>query len=416
MTIARALGLTDVDVTIEAVVTAPATLLDTYRPPDRGPGRQRGDRAPVARRGGRSADRGEDPCATAESASPTGHRASGPSAWSSLASGRVPAPTILHAQPGVAHEWRLVAITGRIEQVTKLGDRWRAELAIGTRQVPIVGQPGSGIAPSAMVEGRVATIVGIVRRPFPTATDRRFAILPRSAADIRIEGGPIAGQTARGAGSAGTGGAAPAGAGSTTGGDAGTTSISTPADADLVDLATLLGRVVRVGGLVADLRPDGVLLDDGTTIGRVVLRGAALDLLPLLEPEDAINATGRVEAVEDGPAVIVEDAAGISQAGDPQAPNAAPPAGLVAASAEPGGPPTEAGLAGGAPFGTGAIGFATLCALSAASLAVTLSRRWYLRRRLAARIATRLAGLETPPPSLAEPRSAERGSGTIHSA
>ncbi|HEY6015012.1 MAG TPA: hypothetical protein VIU37_13445, partial [Candidatus Limnocylindrales bacterium] len=265
--------------------------------------------------------------------------------------------------------------------------------------------------------GRVATIVGIVRRPFPTATDRRFAILPRSASDIRVEGGPIARQTAHGAGPAGAGGDATVGGDTTPlGPGAGTTATSNPPDADLVDLASLVGRVVRVGGLVADLRPDGVLLDDGSTIGRVVLRGAALDLLPLLEPDDAINAIGRVEAVEDGPAVVVEDPAGISQAGDPQAPDPAAPAGLVAAPTVPGGSATEAGLAGASPFGVGAVGFATLCALSAASLAVTLSRRWYRRRRLAARIAARLAGLETPPPSLAAPRSAERGGSTIHSA
>ncbi|MBI3748784.1 MAG: hypothetical protein HY262_08065, partial [Chloroflexi bacterium] len=334
-----------------------------------------------------------------------------------LAGGLASAPTVLHAQPDAAHEWRLVAITGRIERVTKLGDRWRAELAIGTRKIPIVGQSGSGIAASSMVEGRVAPIVGIVRRPFPTATDRRFGILPRSADDIRIDGGSIARQTAHVAGPAGAGGTATVGGGSTPlGAGAKTTATSSPPEADLADLATLVGSVVRVGGLVADLRRDGVLLDDGTTIGRVILQGAALELLPLLEPDDAINAIGRVEAVEDGPAVVVEDPAGISQAGDPQPPDAATPAGMVAASAAPGGSPTEAGLAGASPFGAGAVGFATLGALSAASLAVTLSRRWYLRRRLAARIATRLAGLETPPPAVAASRSAERGGNTIHSA
>ena len=64
------------------------------------------------------------------------------------------------------------------------------------------------------------------------------------------------------------------------------------------------------------------MLDDGTTTGRLVLRAAALDLLPLLEPDDAINATGRVEQLEDGPAVVVDDPGAIVQAGDPQAPDA----------------------------------------------------------------------------------------------
>ncbi len=44
-------------------------------------------------------------------------------------------------------------------------------------------------------------------------------------------------------------------------------------DADLVDLDARVGRLVRVGGLVVDLEPDGFTLDDGTAIGRVVLRG-----------------------------------------------------------------------------------------------------------------------------------------------
>ena len=115
-----------------------------------------------------------------------------PPEWIVLDGGRVPSPTVLHGQPGAVHEWRLVTLTGRIESVHKLGDRWRAVLVIGSQQVAIVGQPGSGIASSALVEGRTATVVGIVRRPFPTATDRRFAILPRFPADLRVAGGSIA--------------------------------------------------------------------------------------------------------------------------------------------------------------------------------------------------------------------------------
>ena len=88
-------------------------------------------------------------------------------------------------------------------------------------------------------------------------------------------------------------------------------------DADLVDVASMTGRLVRVGGLVVDLRPDGFTLDDGTAIGRVVLRGTALDQLPLVEPDDALNAIGRVEATADGPVVAVDDPAGLIQAGDP---------------------------------------------------------------------------------------------------
>ncbi len=149
--------------------------------------------------------------AVGRSVSPMGRPGSGPSGSSRSQAGGSRDPLVLHAQPNVAHEWRLVTITGRIESVHKLGDRWRAELLVGSRQVPIVGQPGSGIAATALVEGRIATVVGIVRRPFPTATDRRFAILPRSAADLRVEGGAIARGRARGADPASAGTIGPPG-------------------------------------------------------------------------------------------------------------------------------------------------------------------------------------------------------------
>ena len=64
----------------------------------------------------------------------------------------------------------------------------------------------------------------------------------------------------------------------TPGGDGGPSAAAVP-DADLVDLDAFVGRTVRVGGLVVDLASDGFTLDDGTATGRVVLSGAALDLL-----------------------------------------------------------------------------------------------------------------------------------------
>ncbi len=79
-------------------------------------------------------------------------------------------------------------------------------------------------------------------------------------------------------------------------------------DADLVDLESALGRTVRVGGLVVDLRSDGFTLDDGTATGPIVLTGDADSLVDLIEPCDAINVTGRVERRPDGElAVVVDD-------------------------------------------------------------------------------------------------------------
>ena len=407
VTIERALGLSDVDVAVEGVVIASATLLDTS-----------GRRIVI-----------QDVSAAIELLLPVGEGAppvgtrihaegrvgvayGAPRLRAErvdrLAGGQLPAPLVLHGPPATAHEWRLVAITGRIDSVTKLGERWRAELAAGSVRVPIVGQPGSGIASSSLAEGRVATIVGIVRRPFPTAADRRYAILPRFAADLRLEGGSVTRQspTGRQTGREDTG--VSSGAGTSNGIPAANAGVS---DVDLVDLTAAIGRTVRVGGLVADLRSDGVMLDDGTSTGRIVLRGNALDLLPLLEPDDAINAIGRVDQLEDGPAVIVGDASGLSQAGDPLPPDAARVAIAAGASIDPGAL-VAAGLAD-SPLGAGGVGIATLIALSAASLGITALRRWYLRRRLADRIAARLAGLEPPPGPSPAPRSAERGRRSI---
>ncbi len=175
-----------------------------------------------------------------------------------IGSAAPPKPVVLHAGPRDANEWSLATVTGRVTDVSKLGDRWRAELRVGSAAVVVVGQPGAGIASDTLVEGRTATVTGIVRRPYPTATDRRFAITPRSPADIRVgaaegaaSGGGVKGRTA-------TGNPAPTG-------DLATPS---PIDVDLIDLDGHVGGLVRVGGLVEALYPGGFSLDDGTAIGR----------------------------------------------------------------------------------------------------------------------------------------------------
>ena len=311
VSIARALRITDRVVAIDAVVTTPATLLDST-------GRR------IVVQDGSGAIEVLLPTDTA--APPIGARvrASGrigvaydaprlrADGLTVVAAGSVPVALVLHGQPGIAQEWRLVTVTGRVDTIHKLGDRWRAELIVGGQRVVVVGEAGAGIPSSAMVQGRSATVVGIARRPFPSATDRRFAVIPRFPADVRLEG-RSASEAVAGAGGASTEAAAT---------DA---SPSVPAihqvapDADLVDLDGLVGATVRVGGLVTDLRSDGFTLDDGTATGRVVLRGPALDVLSLIEPDDALEATGRVEASPDGAVLVVDDPAGIIQASDPAA-------------------------------------------------------------------------------------------------
>jgi hypothetical protein len=241
-----------------------------------------------------------------------------------------------------------------------------------------------------------------VRRPYPTATDRRFAVLPRRAADVHLAAASTTGAASGPRASAHSGPTEPddaaRGAATTSaapGASTGTAS-ATP-DADLVALGSFVGRTVRVGGLVTDLRPDGFGLDDGTSRGSVVLRAAALDLLPLVEVGDAINVTGSVEAGSGGPVVAVEDPAGLVLGGVPAHPQdattlaspstvASDPAGQARGSSV--GARRRAGLASFPGDGVfGALGIGAIVGLTAASLLVTVARRRGLARRFVASLA-----------------------------
>ena len=393
VSIATALRATDRDVAIEAVVTAGATLLDSS-----------GRRIVV-----------QDATGAIElllpkdvSAPPIGARV--------RATGRVgkaygaprlradtidrrgsaalPAPLRLQGPVTASHAWRLVTVTGRVDGVRKLGERWRAELAVGIAKLVVLGQPGARIPNTALTEGRVAEIVGIVRPAYPTASDKRPSILPRSTADVRQSGAATA---AVGAATAARDGVA------TTYASPAPSASEAVVDADLADLATLVGSTVRVGGLVQDLGADGFTLDDGTATGRIVLTGTATDVLDLVEPGDAINATGRVaEPTDEGPVVVVDDPANLALGSDLG--GATAPAPTDPAPSEANEPPSDARIAAftdptSVLPGAGA-GIAGLLAIAVVSVAATIVRRRHLRRLLAARVATRLArvtGTAGPP-------------------
>jgi DNA/RNA endonuclease YhcR with UshA esterase domain len=321
LSIAAATRITNRDVLVEGVVTAPASLLDTtgrriviqdgtaaievLLPKDR-PAPRTGRRIRVE---GRIGTAYGSPRLRAESLDDRG-------------AGAEPSPRVLHAAIATGLAWRLVRVEGRIEDVRKLGDRWRAEIGVGRDRIVIVGQPGAGIPAAALVEGRTATIAGIVRLAFPTATDRRPSVLPRTRADVRVSVG--------GAATAGSSGATSGAAGPGTGPGGGTTAtgaVASPSvpDADLSALASSEGRTVRVGGLVRGVRADGFELDDGTATGRVVLVGDAAAWIALIEPGDAINVVGRVERRDGALAVVVEDPATIALGSDLPAAGASDP-------------------------------------------------------------------------------------------
>jgi outer membrane biosynthesis protein TonB len=398
-TIAKALTTIDRDVAIDAVVTAGAALLDSsgrrivvqdttgaieiLLPKD-------GSAPPVGTRiraTGRVGQAYGAPRLRAESIERRG------------ATG-VPAPLRVQGPLTKAHTWRLVTITGRVEDVKKLGERWHAEIVVGANKLVVIAQPGAKIPNTTLTEGRVADVVGIVRPAYPSASDKRPSVLPRSIADVRQTGAPAASGSGPGSGHGG----------SITTGTASTAltasqgALQDAIDADIVDLETLLGSTVRVGGLVGELRPDGFTLDDATATGRIVLNGQAAELISLVEPGDAINATGRVERQTDGElAVVVDDPAALVLGSALGGVGATEPA----SSSERGpivGPDVRVAAASdplGLLPGAGA-GLAGLVAVGLASVGVTILRRRHDRRLRAARVTTRLASLiGTPRPDRA---------------
>jgi uncharacterized protein YdeI (BOF family) len=396
VSIAAALRIMDRDVVIEAVVTAPATLLDTS-----------GRRIVVQDGSGaveillpkdvKAPAIGTRVHAFGRIGSAYGAPRLRASAVERRGSGSVPAPLRVAGPLTAAHTWRLVSLGGRVEDVRKLGDRWRAEVVAGAQRLVVVGQPGSRIPSSALVEGHTAEVVGIVRPAYPSASDRRASVLPRSPGDIRLGGAT----TAPGA-STGAGGSQPStAAGSTAVG----ANLSAAPDADLVDLAAHLGQTVRVGGLVVDLRPTGFTLDDGSATGRIELTGAATDMLALIEPDDAINVVGVVRNVEGGElAVVVDDPGAITlgSALDGDAPPGRSDGSPEAAATAP--DVVAAGLSGDPAWLPGAgAGLAGLLGISVASVVAAVVRRRHGRHLLTDRIAVRLAALGGPSTATRDP-------------
>jgi hypothetical protein len=270
-------------------------------------------------------------------------------------------PIDLERSPGPAHEWRLVRVTGSVADLKKLGKRWRAELRMSGGDVAVVdGLAGAGIDPALVAEGRRLSITGIVRRPYPTARDRRYAVAPRSVDDLVLLGAVNRGAATPGGPASGAG-----------------------------------------PGLVVEVRPDGILLDDGTATGSVVLEGEAAEYLPLLAPADAINVTGRVrQRADDDFEVVATAGADIARVGDLLLGGASSAPLDSSVPGEPQGSAPAAprqGLLGlDAGFVVPASGAGSLVVVSTASIIITLLRRRRTDRRLASRVRERLATLARP--------------------
>jgi hypothetical protein len=317
-----------------------------------------------------------------------------------LGGGALPPPVDLSGPPTAAHEWRLVRVRGTIADVHKLGDRWRADLVVGSGRVAISGLSGARIPVTTLVEGRQATITGIARRPYPGATDRRWSVVPRNGADVAVAGA-VAGGAAGASGAAAPGASAAENAAAPDG----------TLDVDLARLAEHVGMTVRVGGLVTETAADRFALDDGTAVGWVALTGEAAEYLPLIELGDALNATGTVVQDDAGYHVLVEDPAGIARVGDPSAASAGSSPSIGAPGLRPIAAPDRPPQVAGGLLGLGeteAAGLAAMLALSGVSLAVTVVRRHRSRRLLGARVAARLASVVGRPAAERGPSVAER--------
>ncbi|HET7702082.1 MAG TPA: hypothetical protein VFK35_01685 [Candidatus Limnocylindrales bacterium] len=294
----------------------------------------------------------------------------------------------LRSAPGAAHVWRLVRVRGDLTDVRRSGERWTAELIVAGIRVPVAGLTGSGIPVAAIVEGRTATITGIVRRPHPSATDRRFAITPRSIADVRIGGAADGSVTDATPASSAAVGAGPVAPGSSAG--------TIPA-VDLSAIPAHAGALVRVGGLVRAVRERGFDLDDGTAVVAIELQGHAADVAGSIVEGDALSVTGRVEAgpMGDAPRILVEDPGGIvlvggltDGTGDPPRPSVSP-GGMIGGGA---GSDPETGVAvGELPTPGAGLLWMTLAFLGVVGLIAV--RHLRSRRRLAARVRSRLAAI-----------------------
>jgi len=271
----------------------------------------------------------------------------------------LPAVLVLKAPPNAAVEWRLVSLTGTIVAVHAASGGWTADVVMGQDRVEVQGLASAAIPAKLLIVGRSLTVVGIARRPYPTAKDRRFAIEPRSKSDLKVGTTAAAGSApAAGPGAAGdpesraTSGSRTGSGGSATGprstggelsGASGVNprnaTIDAPVDVDFSALRTRVGWNVRVGGLVVSVTGDQVAIDDGTTVGLVSVEGSAQVQLPSLRPGVAVNIVGKVRS-DPVLAVVVSDPAGILPVGDATAVTApsAPPALLAAVIAPPLGP------------------------------------------------------------------------------
>jgi hypothetical protein len=301
-----------------------------------------------------------------------------------LSGGGLPAPIVVRTARLESNlEWRLVTVTGNVTSVQRDGDAWRAEVEVGGAPMPINGLARSGIPSTALIVGRSATIIGIVKRPYPTATDQRFMLVPRMPSDIKLGAATKPGQSQSAPGSAarplpvsGDGGAIGPGAsgGSGSGGDTNVPAGGTrPFAIALADIAAHEGEMVTVGGRIEAVDGDRLLVNDGTSVAAVRLANPEIGA-GRIRPGMLVNARGLIGRTDQGGLeVVVTDADGIRFL-DPVLTAAQPGISSLAPGGTGSGSDTDAPAPAGTPLPLALAGLLVLAGM-VGSAGVAISRR-----------------------------------------
>ncbi|HTS14437.1 MAG TPA: hypothetical protein VMH24_02145, partial [Candidatus Sulfotelmatobacter sp.] len=184
---------------------------------------------------------------------------------------------IAHAPLVPASRWELAVAVGTVTGLRRGGAAWRAQIRLADgSQLPIGASAAAGVASTRVAVGSRIAVTGIIRPPATGASDPQLYLMLRTAADVvvlrRAASAPAVPVSGSGA--------------------AGATVAGEPLDADLADLATLVGRVVRVGGVVVATDSTQLVIDDGTA--RAVVRlPADAQAAAALSPGAAVTAVGR---------------------------------------------------------------------------------------------------------------------------
>ncbi len=221
---------------------------------------------------------------------------------------------IAHAPLVSGLRWQLVVAVGTVTAVRRSATSWRGELRLadGSR-LPIGAGSASAVPASRLVVGSRVAVTGIARPPATGSADGQLYEMLRGSSDVVV---------LHRASSPATVPAAPAGVTTTARPDE-------PLDADLADLPTLVGRLVRVGGVIVAADVHQLTLDDGTAQATVRLPADAAASAPLATGT-AVTLVARVAATSGGGVDLeLRAMADLALAGDPdgaQGPDADPAA------------------------------------------------------------------------------------------